>query len=910
MIQNIITFGYRNKTLSVILLIIFCFAAVGGLLKIQIDTSYESLISQEDEGWPDYKETVEEFGSDNTTIIYIKDKDLWSPERLRLLEDLVIKIEEFEVVEKVDSLFSITNIRDKEGILESGPLMDIAPEYPEEIEVIKKDAIYSPLVRRNLLAVDGTSTAINVTVLQKLNDPKFNLEFYNKLQKLLDPLKKDFDEIFQIGPPRLNVAIETGMFADMSFLTPINLTVLMGSIILFLRTFWAAAIPAVTSGLSILWTFGFMGYMGIPVTLLTAIVPSLVIVIGSTEDTHMLSSYLHSIAEQKTPDRKKAIMYMVRHVGLPLVITSATTTFGFYTNSMSAIPLIRDFAYASSFAMFINLVGTILSVPLLLSMAGPQTSHLKPESEIPTGLMGSIVETLESIGSKHGKWVIIITIGLAAFLGYQSTNVRVSNDPLSYFKSNNQLVIDSDTLADNISGMQIFYLTLEADAPDAFRIPKYLKELERVGQVMHSQNAYDKTISLSDYIALVNREMHEANPENFRVPDTRNEIDEYLLLFQRSELERYVSPDYRKANIVVRHRLSDSEDLNRYLRELRKELTRTLPEEMSFKITGKNLMINRAAESLFSGQVDSLIMLIIVIFLIMSFLFTSPVAGLISLVPNLIPVVFCFGVMGLFGIPLNPGTATVAAIAVGIAIDDTIHLMTRYGENCRVEPDQFKSSILTIRGEAVPVISTSISLACGFATLLLSGFNIVFQFGVLAASTMIFALFSDLLVSPLLLRFVRLVGMWDIVAMKINKEVLINSPLFKGMSVYQIKKAILLSQLHEFKDQEIVIRQGEKTGNMYLVLSGKIDIVREDGDKEIKIQTMNPGEVFGEVAFAGEIERTATARATEHSEVISLDSDSIEQSLRFYPRIGKKLFENICKILSLRLAQTSERLSH
>ena len=84
----------------------------------------------------------------------------------------------------------------------------------------------------------------------------------------------------------------------------------------------------------------------------------------------------------------------------------------------------------------------------------------------------------------------------------------------------------------------------------------------------------------------------------------KNEIDEYLLLFQRSELERYVSPDYRKANIVVRHRLSDSEDLNRYLRELREELTRTLPEEMTFKITGKNLMINRAAESLFSGQVD------------------------------------------------------------------------------------------------------------------------------------------------------------------------------------------------------------------------------------------------------------------------------------------------------------------
>jgi CRP-like cAMP-binding protein len=165
------------------------------------------------------------------------------------------------------------------------------------------------------------------------------------------------------------------------------------------------------------------------------------------------------------------------------------------------------------------------------------------------------------------------------------------------------------------------------------------------------------------------------------------------------------------------------------------------------------------------------------------------------------------------------------------------------------------------------------------------------------------------LVAPILLRFVRLAGMWDILSMKINKDVLINSPLFKGMSVYQIKKTILLSQLHELKSQETVIKQGEKTSNMFLVISGKIEIVREDGSKEIKIQIINPGEVFGEVAFTGKIERTATARALEPSEVISLDSNSIEKSLRFYPNIGKKLFENICTILSLRLAQTNKHLS-
>ena len=160
-------------------------------------------------------------------------------------------------------------------------------------------------------------------------------------------------------------------------------------------------------------------------------------------------------------------MYMVHHVGLPLFITSLTTTFGFFTNSMSSIPLIRDFAYASSFAMFVNLVVTILVVPILLSMAGPTQSKIKPADEVPTGFMGWLVEKLEITGDKYGKWVVAITAVLIVFLSYQAFHVRVSNDPLSYFKPNHQLVKDADTLASNISGMQIFYLSLEADIPDA-----------------------------------------------------------------------------------------------------------------------------------------------------------------------------------------------------------------------------------------------------------------------------------------------------------------------------------------------------------------------------------------------------------------------------------------------------------
>jgi CRP-like cAMP-binding protein len=129
------------------------------------------------------------------------------------------------------------------------------------------------------------------------------------------------------------------------------------------------------------------------------------------------------------------------------------------------------------------------------------------------------------------------------------------------------------------------------------------------------------------------------------------------------------------------------------------------------------------------------------------------------------------------------------------------------------------------------------------------------------------------------------------------------------MSTYQIKKSILLAQMHEFQKDDLIITQGEKTQNMYVVLSGEVDVVREDAGKELKIQTLGVGEVFGEVAFAGKIERTASVRANGPSEIMSIDSENIRQSLRFYPRIGKKLFENISRILSLRLSQANESLA-
>ncbi len=891
---------HRWTTLTVVLLL--SAIATFGLLRLKIDTSYESLISAERADWPAYQRVVREFGSDNVTVIFLRDPQMWKRDHLLLAQQLSNALEDLPSVAEVESPFTVQSVSNQDGMLESGPLLDYVPKRQADIDAIRAAALRNPLIRGNLVSADGKALAINLTLRAAANHTEANRVTYAEIERLLQPLRAHFQQVFQVGSPRLDHELEKGLISDMSFLTPLSIALLIVVIILFLRTPLAAVLPVLTAGFAVLWTFGFMGYVGIPLSLLTAIVPSLVVVIGSTEDTHLLATYLEGLHKGESRDRQRVVHWMIRQVALAVTINGITTVLGFGSNAMSDTPLIRDFAIASSFSLLADMVSTMLLVPMVLAWAGPLHSRLPAPDSEPRGLSTWIATRLDLLGQGYTRPVVVVTLAVLAVFAYQASKVTVTNDPLSYFHQSHPLAKDARTLHEELSGIQYFFITLESHRANTFRSPDGLKLLQDVTGMVEAQKAYDSVLSLSEEIALVNREMKGGDPKAFKVPDDAKVIDEYLLMFRRSDLQRFVDSDFRQVNIVVRHNISDSHTLNIFLRQLREQLRARLPADISYRITGRDLMINEAAESLFSSQIYALGMLVAIIFLIMSVMFTSMIAGLLSLIPNLIPVILNFGVMGWLGIPLNPGTATVAAIAVGLAVDDTVHLMSHYARECRELGDQTQAASRTIRTEALPVISTSISLTVGFAILGLSDFAIVAEFGYLAAATMIYALISDLLITPMILRHTRLVGVWEIISLKLDPGVVLHSPLFKGMTPYEIRKSILLSRLARYDPGQAIIEQGSHSSDMYVLLEGQVGVETGDGAP----LTLGPGEIFGEVAFAGHVERTATVRALRPSSVMVLGLESTRRSLRWYPRIASRLYENISTMLCQRFARSSE----
>ncbi|MEZ7972579.1 MAG: MMPL family transporter [Pseudomonadales bacterium] len=914
MIEALFTLGLRQQRLITIIVIAITIPMFWGVTRLEIDTSFNSLIPADEPEKLAYQRAMDQFGSDNKTIIYIRDKQLWTADKLTRLDGLVRALKDTKHVYRVNSLFNLRIIEGKRDQnnkpqISSKLVLDGVPADDIEAKQARLRAGSNPLYTGNLFSEDGTVTAIIVTVQDLENSEDFSIDVYNKLETIIGPQRPHFEQIFQVGPPRINAELQQSLTADFKLLGPLSAIVLVGSILFFMRSMLAAMIPLITSALAIIWTFGVMGWLGIPINILSVMIPSLIIVIGSTEDTHMMSAFFGGLSEQTenqgsvtVAQKNQAIRYMAKHTGLPMLLTVLTTFLGFASNLFGNIVLIQHFAIASTFAIFFNGVITILVVPVMLAKFGKSIGRGAGPSELyGNNLPDQIIRVFRITQDRFPNVVLSITLVLCVFFTYHASHLYVTNDPLSYFPDDKPLIQEAQTIHEDLAGIKVFFIALEAENDKAFLEPENLRKINKIQNFLAKQAVFDTTLSVVDHLKYVNSQFQGEFSAN-KIPPTRQLVAQYLMFFHRSELESYISHDYRRANIVVRHNISDSHTLNDYIDELKDFANNISGDSITARVVGQNLLVNRAAEELMISQIKALVLLLALIFVLMSIMFTSLKGGAIAMIPSVIPILLMFGIMGLLGIPLNPGTAMVAVIAVGIAIDGTIHLLAHYNELCRTTSDYEGAVHQAVKEVAAPLIISSVALSLGFGILLLSNFTIVAQFGALGAFTMLISIFANLLITPIIMTRIRLVGLYQIIAMKVDSAVLDSSPLFANMTNYERRKAILISEIHEFDVGEKLVTQGDVGRNMHMILTGSARVERHDGDSTRLLAELKPGEVFGEVGYMQAIERTADVIAKTPVSALNFKYDRMQKDLKFFPNIVAKLNFNISGILGERLA--------
>lgn len=912
-LQRVIRLSVTHSFACLLFLFVVSVCAALGLQYLTVDVGSARLVPADDPARQAHLRVTREFGSDHRSYIFIRDAKLWTAVKLQALERLHGELEGLPFIERIDDVFSATVVRRVDGHLHAVPLLGLAPVDDIGAEHQRTEVLADPIAIHNLISENGQAIAIGISIKEGDSETS-SLAAYAAVEKVLAPVRGQFDSVTQLGTPRIEAEIRAGLLSDARVLVPASTLLVALTFFIFFRSFFAALMPLIVASVSLLWTFGLMGWVGIPISILSGMLPTITIVIGATEVMRMVAGYYRGLelnsatidtAQRLAQIRERATNSMLFTLGAPAILTILTTSLGFASNAFAGLAMIRDFGAAAACAIIANGIVTVLLVPVLYSTYGPT----KASPHAFAGAAGLPNIAARALGVMRNRFTLVtlaLAIGLIFVFVQQAANLHVTNEPLTFFRSDRAVVEASAQMQEEIAGAKLFYVTLESNSEGAFRDPANLQRLAEIQAFITKQQIFDRSLSLADVIAQASMEANGGQRDAYKVPPTREQVSRFLLLHSPRNLSIYVSHDFRRANIIVRHNVRDSSTLNHHIEELREVVAHHAGSDMTTSIVGENLMINAVADRLVKGQALAFSLLLVVVFLVMSLMFTSIKGGIIALVPSVIPILMILGVMRILHIPLNAGTVMVVVVAIGIAIDGTVHLFSRYSELCRNATNYDEAVIETVKDEAAPVIAVGLSLALGFGVLLLSDFTPIAQFGALAAVTMLFSIFTNLLITPLVMSRIRLVGLYEILAMSKQRAALEHSPLFHGMNGYQIRKTILISELHEHGDGDKLIEQGTIGRSMYLVVSGKLEVVRRDGDAERVIATIGPGDVFGEIGFVRPTQRTAEVRAVGAGSVLRFDHDRLEKDLVFFPHIMAKLNFNISGILGQRLAEWVE----
>jgi len=491
-------------------------------------------------------------------------------------------------------------------------------------------------------------------------------------------------------------------------------------------------------------TMGLFPLLGITLNNVTTIVPPLVMALALADSVHIFAHLDKKLLDQaRSP--AKAMERILQRVMTPCFLTSLTTAVGFASLTVSDIPPIKEFGYVAAAGMIFEFLFSFLLLPPLMLMCRPDTIYTHQRKDIG---MGAFLGRLSTVVQTHARPItIFITILILGALWAAST-IRVETNLLEYFKPSSPLRQELSYIEPRLSGVGTVDISVKAGERDALRDPAKLAVIDRLQTFALTLPGVDRTMSFVDFLKDMNMSFHNENPDFYVIPESRELVSQYLLLYDSDDMDEFITPEYDQARILIRISEHSSAGQAELIHALRAFIDQHEHDGLQIRVTGRAVQDVNTIDALVRGQVESLALAAAVITFIMFLALRSFVAGALSLIPNAFPIIINFGIMGLLGIPLNTSTALISVVALGIAVDDTIHFLTEYNRK-RAENLPMREALQqSILDKGTAICASSLILVIGFGVLLFSSFVPTMSFGGLSAVIMITALIGDLIVLP------------------------------------------------------------------------------------------------------------------------------------------------------------------
>ena len=750
----------RNRILILILIIACTIFLASQWKNMRFSYTEANLLPDDDEINLQYQEFLDKFGEEgNMIVMAVNDPSLFTPEKFKAWNELSQKLKSYPEVDFTVSVADLKKLEKFEdpGRFEMVPF--IQESNPDSLEVTGyKEELFERLPFYEGLVYSKHSNTVQSAIYLKKDivNTEIRRDFVvEELIPLIEKFEKDNDlNVYVSGMPYIrtlnsqNIIDEIGLF--------IGAALLVTSMIFFFffRSFRATLISMITVIIGVMWAFGVLGLLHYEITVLTAIIPPLIIVIGIPNCIFLINKYQQEI--KKHGNQAKSLQRVITKVGNATLMTNLTTASGFATFILTESTLLKEFGIVASINILAIFVLSLLIIPIIYSyMRVPKQKHLK---HLNKRWIGGFVDWMERMVRHHRISIFITSILLlvASIIGIYT--IRISGSLLEDMPKSAGFFKDIEFFEEEFDGVMPLEILIDTQREKGVMKISTLKRMEELQELLAEEEELSNPLSVVNLVKYSKQAYYNGNPKYYQLPTSQEQ--NFILPYAKdlggsdnNILKSYVDSTGRYARMTTFMKDIGTEEMERIEEGLWPKIKKIFPEERySVEMTGKALIFQKGTNYLVKNLVISLSLAIFLIAILMAWMFKSWRMILVSLVPNLLPLLVTAGMMGYLGVPIKPSTILVFSIAFGISVDDTIHFLAKYRQELKSNNWKVKRSVYAaLRETGVSMFYTSIVLFFGFSVFMISSFGGTVALGGLVSATLLFAMLSNLLLLPALL---------------------------------------------------------------------------------------------------------------------------------------------------------------
>ena len=684
-------------------------------------------------------------------IIRPNDGDIYKPDLLEKIQDLTDKAWKTPYATRVDSITNFQNsVAEEDDLIVDDLVPAGSPLDAEDLARIRAAAEAEPLIVDRLIAPDGRTTSVNITVTLPM-ETEFETP---EAMAYVDQIAQEFQaanpdvRLAVTGSVALNNAFSVSAQGDIQTLIPLMYGVLLVVMVLLIRSFSGTFATLLVIAFSAMTAMGLSGWLGIMLTPPSVTAPTIILTLAIADSIHVLISMVHFM--RRGYSKRDAIVESLKINFQPVFLTSLTTVIGFLSLNFSDAPPFRDLGNITAMGVTAAWFYSILFLPAIMAI-------LPMQVKVVEGSKSLAMDRLASFVIDRRMPLLVGMLGVVAVLAVLIPRIELNDQFVKYFDETIQFRQDTDFAMEHLSGIYQAQWSLPAPGSGGISDPDYLKQVDAFSEWLRDRDAVVHVQTISDIFKRLNKNMHADDPEKYALPDERNLAAQYLLLFEMSlpyglDLNNQINVDKSATRIVVTLENLSTQELRVLDRESAEWLAANMPSAKGTTASGPFVMFAYISERNIQTMLVGTAVAFTLISLTLVVALRSIRLGLISLVPNMVPALMAFGIWAIAVGEVGLASSVVTATSLGIIVDATVHFLSKY-RRARVgygydAVGSVRYAFATV-GTALWV--TSAILIAGFAVLSLSTFSINATMGLLTAITLGMALLVDFLLLPPLL---------------------------------------------------------------------------------------------------------------------------------------------------------------